>query len=235
MPSGKKERTGERTGKLIAIEGIDGSGKTVQSKKLFNYLAGLGFDARYIEFPDYGSEYGKLIAKFLRGEFGSLNGVNPKLLGILYAADRLAAKQAIDSWIANGCVIVANRYAESNIAHQGVRIQDSHQRKELQDWLRKLDYEIFGIHKADVVIVLDILPTIAQSLLSAKDSRDYLHGKKKDIHESSKSYQALVRQAYLECAGSYGWNVVECFKGNELLSVELVHDKITRIVSNVLK
>src|SRR5215469_10489635 len=126
-------------GKLIALEGIDGSGKRTQLDLLAGALEGRGLPTSLISFPQYESFYGKLVGQYLNGEFGALAAVDPHLSALLYAGDRLEAKPEMEAALAAGKFLLADRYVGSNLAHQCARVR-AESREEFLDWLRRLEY-----------------------------------------------------------------------------------------------
>src|SRR6202021_2375686 len=140
-------------GKLIAIEGIDGSGKGTQLDLLSGELDARGLATFRISFPRYGSFYGKLVGRFLNGEFGALGGVVPHLSALLYAGDRLEAKPEIEAALSAGKIVLADRYVGSNLAHQSARVPPE-QREEFFAGLKKLEIGLYGLPVEDLVIFL---------------------------------------------------------------------------------
>ena len=136
-------------GKLIIIEGADGSGKTVQSELLMQYLKNKNTSARYFNFPRYDTFYGQTVARFLRGEFGDINQVSPYLASLPYSLDRLSAKTEIADILNRGEIVIANRYATSNLAHQGAKFAETNERDKYLNWLETMEYKINQIPKED--------------------------------------------------------------------------------------
>src|SRR5579863_1488619 len=140
-------------GKLIALEGIDGSGKRTQLDLLARKLDARGLATFRISFPRYESFHGKLVGRYLNGEFGSLGAVDPHLSALLYAGDRLEAKPEIEAALSAGKIVLADRYIGSNMAHQSARVA-TEKREEFFSWLKKLEYGIYGLPAEDLVIYL---------------------------------------------------------------------------------
>jgi dTMP kinase len=190
--------------KLFVIEGLDGAGKSTQIKLLKNFLLQQGYFCEYLHFPRTDTPYfGELIARFLRGEFGSINEVDPYLVAMLYAGDRKDASDLIKSWLKKGNIVILDRYTYSNIAYQCAKLPDSNKQEELMSWILKLEFEHFAIPKPDLNIFLDVPFTFTETNLSASrrgDDRNYLNGAY-DIHESSLRFQKKVRDMYLHIAG----------------------------------
>src|SRR5580700_11703948 len=151
-------------GKLIVIEGIDGSGKRTQLDMLARSLSERNVPLSQISFPRYDGFFGKLVARFLNGDFGPLDGVDAHFSALLYAGDRYEAKPQMESELAAGRTVLADRYIGSNLAHQGARVPPEN-RAEFIEWLRKLEYEIYKLPPEDLVIYLRIPVTEAHRLV----------------------------------------------------------------------
>lgn len=186
--------------KFIVVEGIDGSGKSTQIKLIMKHLEEKGIPFRYIHFPRTDSRiYGELIARFLRGDFGSLNSVDPYLVALLYAGDRKDASPVIREWLNKGYLVLLDRYVYSNIAFQCAKIADTEQQKSLRNWILELEYQYNLIPKPDLNILLDVPFSFTQKELTgerAGNEREYLQGMK-DIHEDDLPFQKRVRDMYL--------------------------------------
>jgi dTMP kinase len=224
--------------KLFVIEGLDGAGKSTQIKLLKDFLLNQGFTCEYLHFPRTESPYfGELIARFLRGEFGSINDVDPYLVAMLYAGDRMDASGMIRTWLNNGNIVILDRYTYSNIAYQCAKIPDPDKQNELMEWIVKLEFEHFGIPKPDLNIFLDVPFTFTEARLTTKRSgsdRDYLNGKT-DIHESSLGFQKNVRDIYLRVAKKDSrLKVVDCInKEGGILFPEEIFEKLINSIRSV--
>ena len=173
--------------RLFVIEGIDGAGKSTQIKLLNNHLTKKEKKQNTSTFRTETPYFGELIARFLRGEFGSLNEVDPWIVAMLYAGDRRDAAETIAKWLENGKVVLLDRYTYSNIAYQCAKIEESAERKRLMNWILDLEFNHFKIPKPDINIFLDVPFAFTQNRLTGVRSgndRDYLLGTK-DIHEES--------------------------------------------------
>lgn len=190
---------------FIVLEGLDGAGKSTQVKMLQDLLSSKGLKYEYLHFPRFDSPvYGDLVARFLRGELGGLDEVNPYLVALIYAGDRQNAASMIRGWLAQGKVVIVDRYVYSNIGYQCAKVADSGKRKELRDWILNLEYDYNKIPKPDVSIFLDVPFCFTEKKLTESregDDRGYLKGKK-DIHEASLAFQQRVREVYLDQAVS---------------------------------
>ncbi len=219
------------TGKFIVIEGTDGAGKTTQIKLLESALKKESIAYKVIDFPRYkDNEYGKLIRRYLLGEFGNLENVSPYLASLPYAGDRLLAKPQITKWLEQGKLVIANRYAASNKAHMVVKLP-LEKRQKFIDWLDNLEYKVNKIPEEDLVILLFLNhPKIAQKNIN-------IRGRQKDIHEDNLKYQKEVSYAFLNLSKQEkNWQVVNCAKNNKMRKPEEIHKEILSILKkkNVL-
>jgi dTMP kinase len=217
-----------RKGKLVVIDGTDGSGKGTQTDLLLKYLDAQKIKNKYIDFPRYYTSFhGRMVGRYLSGEFGSLDSASPYLTSLFYALDRLTARDEIVDWLEEGNTVVANRYTTSSMAFQTARIEKS-KREEFLKWLYEMEYKEHKLPKEDLVLFLYVPVEISQKLIEQKAKRDYTKGQKKDINEANVAYQKEVLTLYLELAKKNPhWVVIKCTdnKGN-LLSVEKVHSMI---------
>lgn len=191
--------------KLFVIEGIDGAGKSTQIKLLRNFFSDKGYDCEYLHFPRTETPYfGELIARFLRGEFGSINEVDPYIVAMLYAGDRKDASIMINNWLAAGKIVLLDRYTYSNLAYQCAKLQEKADQNKLMQWILSLEFDHFAIPKPDLNIFLDVPFAFTEKNLTIQRSgndRTYLKGTR-DIHEESMSFQKKVRDIYLRVAES---------------------------------
>jgi dTMP kinase len=186
--------------KLFVIEGLDGAGKSTQIKLLRDYFANMKYSCEYLHFPRTGSPwFGELIARFLRGEFGSLNDVDPYLVAMLYAGDRKDAAEMIAEWMRKGKIVILDRYTYSNIAYQCAKLDSADERMKLRNWILELEFKHFGIPEPGLNIFLDVPFRFTENKLTSQrggNDRSYLNGRN-DIHESSLEFQKKVREIYL--------------------------------------
>ena len=169
-------------GKFIVLEGIDGSGKRTQLEMLVRAFASRGVACSQISFPRYDGFFGKMAGQYLNGDFGSLEAVDPHFSALLYAGDRFEAKPRIESDLASGQTVVADRYIGSNLAHQSARVPPE-KRAEFLQWLKQLEYQVYALPAEDLVIYLRVPPAEAHRLVGEKAARDYTK-LRHDIHES---------------------------------------------------
>ena len=198
-------------GKLIVIEGLDGSGKGTQAQLLFDRLVKEGRKVKKISFPVYSSDSSALVRMYLAGQFGSRPGdVNAYAASSFYAVDRFASFKA--DWgkdYSDDYIIIADRYTTSNGVHQCSKLPED-EWNSFMDWLYDFEYKKMGIPSPDTVIYLDMSPRVSQKLLTSRYSGDE---SKKDIHEKDKEYLDRSRQAARFCAEHDGWKTVKCDNG----------------------
>ena len=188
---------------FIVLEGLDGAGKSTQVANIRKMLGMNGLASEFVHFPRFDAPlYGELIARFLRGELGALDEVNPYLVALLYAGDRADAAATIRGWQSAGRVVIADRYVYSNIGYQCAKVADEAERRRLADWILDLEYRHYAIPQPDVSLFLDVPFAFTERRLTEArigGDRDYLRGGT-DIHESSLTLQQRVREVYIDAA-----------------------------------
>ena len=225
---------------FIVLEGVDGSGKSTQIANLQRLFAEQGIPTEYLHFPRFDAPYfGDLIARFLRGELGSVEQVDPYIVAMLYAGDRRDAAEMIRGWIAEGRVVICDRYVYSNIGYQCAKVADTEERERLREWILSLEYDYFKIPRPDVSLFLDVPFAFTERKLLQEqregDDRAYLHGKK-DIHEQSMDLQRQVRQVYIDAAQyDEAMHVVDCSHDGEMASPEEIFGRIKAVVEKYIK
>lgn len=217
-----------RRGKLIVIDGGDGSGKTTQADLLVRYLKQQGVSVKSFDFPRYYTSFhGSIVGRFLSGEFGE--NVSPYLASLAYALDRASAKEEMDAWLSHGGVIVCNRYATSNMAHQGARLSQE-RRKEFLEWIDELEYKVHRIPREDIVVYLHVPWQVGAELTKKKGERAYI-GSGKDILEADMAHRQAAEAMYLTLAKKRkNWVMVECVENGALLSKDDIHKKILAVL-----
>lgn len=223
--------------KLIVIEGVDGAGKSTQIKLLEKYIAGKGFDCACMHFPQTEAPYfGELIARFLRGEFGAADEVDPYIVAMLYAGDRKDASHIIRNWLAKGKIVLLDRYTCSNIAYQCAKLNSAEEQDRLRNWIVSLEFNHFAIPSPDLNIFLDVPAKFTEHNLQAPRTgteRNYLNGLR-DIHEANTGFQRKVREMYLTISQyDETMAVVNC--NNEqggMLPPENIFEKIIDIIES---
>ncbi|MBR5464677.1 MAG: dTMP kinase [Alistipes sp.] len=188
---------------FIVLEGLDGAGKSTQIKRLTQLFEAQGRACAYLHFPRFDAPvYGELIARFLRGEFGSAAEVDPYLVALIYAGDRADAAAMIRRWLDEGKVVILDRYVYSNIGYQCAKLEAGEERDRLMQWILDLEFDYHQIPRPDLSLFLDVPFSFTARKLTEQregDDRDYLQGGK-DIHEASLTLQQRVREVYLATA-----------------------------------
>ncbi len=225
---------------LIVLEGLDGAGKSTQIEKLRCMFAERDVESEYLHFPRFDAPlYGELIAKFLRGELGGVDQVDPHLVALIYAGDRADAAPMIEGWIAEGKVVILDRYVYSNVGYQCGKVESREERAELARWILDMEYNHFKTPRPDISLFLDVpFDFTVQRLEEQREGadREYLNGKK-DIHESSLELQRRVRESYLLAAESdAALKIVDCSAdGGAMGSPEVIFERILVHVAPLLK
>ncbi len=219
------------SGKLLVIDGLDGSGKATQRDFLEKRLLSEGVSLRGLSFPNYKSQSSSLVKMYLAGEFGkTADEVNAYAASSFYAVDRYAGYRA--DWGAfyhGGGLLLADRYATSNLIHQIAKLPKE-QWNEFSSWMNDFEYEKLGIPKPDLVIFLDVELSISQALLQKR----YQGQEVKDIHEQDLEYLARCREAALWCVETQGWQTVQCTENGSLSVPESIHEIVYRKVKEWL-
>ena len=217
----------DKKGKLIVIEGLDGSGKATQAQRLFETLQAEGVSVRKISFPNYESDSSALVRMYLRGDFGSdPSDVNAYAASSFYAADRYAGYKA--DWgpfYEAGGVLVADRYTTSNAVHQCSKLPEAEWDSYL-DWLFHYEYELLGIPAPDAVVYLKVDPEVSQRLMTGRYKGEE---SKKDIHERNVAYLERSAAAAAYCSEKLGWRTVDCARDGQMRSVEEIGEEILQI------
>jgi len=214
-------------GKLIVIDGTDGSGKATQTALLVKRLKKAGKKVRTISFPRHGHPSGYMVDQYLAGKFGTAGQVGPYRGSMFYAIDRYAASFEIRQWLKQGYIVIADRYVSANMGHQTGKINGTAARLKFLTWLEKLEYKIFGIPKPDLTMLLYMTPIISRSLVRKR-------GHKQDIHEQDKHHIEQAAKAYLFVAKHYHWPIIDCAPKGKLLGIPEIHDLVWTAVKKRL-
>ncbi len=275
-----------KKGKLIVIEGTDGSGKKTQTAKLLERLIAQGADlasgdaslfaphvpgnsssgskaeelkdldeekdptqedvvanslVQAIDFPRYGTPSCYLVEKYLHGGFGTALEVGPYVGSMFYAVDRYDHSFDMKKKLEAGTILVSDRYVSASMGHQAGKIDDLKERDVYLDWLDNLEFEIFKIPRPDLTIVLYVDPETNQRLMASRPDKEYLKGKKTDIHEADLEHLRKAGEAFLYVAKKFGWTIIDCAPKTaenpegKLLSIDEIHEMIWKKVSEVLR
>ena len=220
-------------GKLIVIEGTDGSGKSTQFRMMSEHLEKDNIAFKHLVFPRYQEESSALIRMYLGGQFGSKpSDVNAYAASAFYAVDRYASyKMDWGKWYEDGGLILSDRYTTSNAVHQASKEKPEDREKYLH-WLYDFEYAKMGLPKPDLVIYLDVPTDFTQKLLR---SREAATNTTADIHEQDMQYLATCRETGRAAAAYYGWTVISCVKDGEMRTIEDIHEEIYRHVQACLE
>ncbi len=219
-------------GRLIVLEGLDGSGKATQAKLLAEHLAAQGLPVREITFPDYASDSSALVKMYLAGRFGEKpDDVNAYAASSFYAVDRYASyKMDWGSFYENGGIIIADRYTTSNAVHQCSKLPPE-QWEEYLHWLFDYEFRLLELPAPDRVIYLQVDPDVSQKLMTQRYHGDE---SKKDVHEKDTEYLARSRRAAEFCARHLGWDTVHCTADGTMRSIEEIQTEVQRAADSIL-
>ncbi|QAT38858.1 thymidylate kinase [Clostridium sp. JN-9] len=229
------QSTKENKGKVIAIEGSDGSGKATQTKLLYDTLISNGVKVKKVEFPNYKSDSSALVKMYLNGEFGDEPGdVSPYVASTFYAVDRYASfMKEWKRFYNEGGIIIADRYTTSNMIHQAAKIENKSEKEEFLHWMYNLEYKIFNLPEPDCVIFLDMPPEYSYKLMKERKNK-FTGDQEKDIHEKHKDYLLKSYNNALYIAEKYAWKKVKCVYDNNVRSIESIHKEIYDIVIKLI-
>lgn len=228
----------KKKGKLIVLDGIDGSGKATQTALLKKRLQKEKIKVKTIDFPRYHNNFfGSLIGEALAGKFGDFIGVHPQIASVLYAADRFESSKQISKWLEQGYTVLADRYVSANQIHQGGKLADSKKRTEYLDWLDTMEHKIFGIPRPDVIIYLDVPFEVSQMWIKEKVARRKNgHLKTRtDVAEDNLEHLKHSRNSALYLAkNKKNWPLVTCCDGMVCMVPDEVHEHVYNIVRKKL-
>jgi len=230
----------KKRGKLIVIDGTDGSGKSTQTSLLMDRLIKDGYNVRIVDFPEYYKNFfGAFIGHCLSEQYYNWINIHPKIASVMYAADRWESKEKIEKWLKKGYVVIANRYVSSNQIHQGGKIKSIGKRKDFLRWLDDMEYRVFGIPRPNVIFYLSLPINLVLKLLkdreSSKMKRAYLE-KKKDVHESDVDFMKNSINSALWLAKNYpNWEKIKCSEKGKVFPREIIHEMIYEKVKRILK
>jgi dTMP kinase len=221
-------------GKLIAVEGIDGSGKRTQVDLLTLTLKARGHSVYSTSFPHYDSWFGKMVGKFLNGEFGSLENVDPHFTSLLYAGDRFEAKFKLEAALDGGQIVVVDRYIGSNLAHQTARVSPA-KRSEFLAWVEHLEYAIYGLPRESLILYLRVPPLEAQRLVTLKSARSYTSAQR-DLQEASLRHLQDAAEMYDALSRAIPWATIQCFDAtlNAMREPEEIASEVLAAVEGAL-
>ena len=220
-------------GKLIVIEGTDGSGKSTQFRLLTEAVEKAGYEFRKLVFPQYQEESSALIRMYLGGQFGTRpSDVNAYAASAFYAVDRYASyKKVWGEWYENGGLVLSDRYTTSNAVHQASK-EPEENRAEFLRWLYEFEYDTLGLPRPDPTIYLDVPTDFTEKMMRRREADTNTSA---DNHEQYMDYLATCRRTGKAAAEYYGWTVIQCVQNGQMRSIEDIHGEIYRHVRNCLE
>ncbi len=227
-----------KRGKLIVIDGTDGVGKATQTKLLVARLKKEGVKVKTLDFPQYYKNFfGHFIGAMLTGQYGDFLHTDPFIASVMYAADRFESKPTIEKWLAEGSVVILDRYVSANQLHQGGKIKDPKKRKYFLKWLDTMEHQVFGLPRPDLIIYLHLPMKSVLKLLTQKDrTRKARYAKgKKDTVEADPQYLAAAQESALKLIREKAnWRKIECEGAGGILSKEAIHEKVFQTVKKII-
>lgn len=229
-----------KKGKLIVIDGTDGSGKATQVDLLAKKLMRERKKVKIVDFPEYYKNFfGEFVGHCLSEQYYNFLKVHPKIASVLYAADRFESSAEIKNWLKAGYIVIANRYVSANQIHQGGKIKNAKKRNDFIKWLNKMEYEVFGIPRPDITLYLSLPIDIVLKLLKTRDSskirRAYLK-KKKDVHEADVDFLINSRKSALWLVKEVpNFIKIDCAPKGEILSREEIHEMVFEKTKKIIK
>lgn len=227
-------------GKLIVIDGTDGSGKATQVALLSARLKKEGKKVKVVDFPEYYKNFfGAFIGHCLSEQYYNFLNIHPKIASVLYAADRWESSEEMRNWLKQGYIVVANRYVSANQIHQGGKTKDTKRRNDFLKWLYKMEYEVFKIPRPDLTLYLSLPIDIVLKLLKDRDNgktkRAYLK-KKRDVHEADVNFLINSRKSALKLVKEIpNFIKIDCAPKGEILSREAIHEEVYEKVKKIIK
>lgn len=227
-------------GKLIVIDGTDGSGKATQVDLLVKRLKKEGKMVKVVDFPEYYKNFfGAFVGHCLSEQYYNFLNVHPKIASVMYAADRWESSAEMREWLKKGYIVIANRYVSANQIHQGGKTKDARRRNDFLKWLDKMEYEVFGIPRPNLTLYLSLPIHIVVELLDKRGGstmkREYLK-RGKDVHEADVNFLINSRKSALKLVKEVpNFIKIECSEKGKILSREAIHEMIYKKVKKVLK
>lgn len=228
-----------KKGKLIVIDGTDGSGKATQTKLLVERLKKEKIKVATIDFPQYENNFfGKFIGHCLTERYYEFLKVHPKIASVLYAADRFESKKKIDEWINKGFIVICDRYVSSNKIHQGSKIKNNKKIEEFLKWLDQMEHRALNVPRPNKIIYLSVSPSVSKKLLQekiAKDKKTYLKGKsdlvEKNLEYMKNSYKTAMWLSNIDKS----FYKIDCVEKNKMRSIEDIHEEVYSYVKKLIK
>lgn len=226
-------------GRLIVIDGTDGSGKATQVELLAKRLKAEGKKVALVDFPEYYKNFfGKFIGHCLSEQYYNFINVHPKIASVLYAADRFESSKEINNYLEKGYIVLANRYVSANQIHQGGKIKSAKKRAEFIKWLDDMEYGVFKIPRPNLVLYLSVPLDLSLKMMKERNKnskRNYV-GNKKDVHEVDIDFQKNSRASALWLS-NYLKNFIkiDCSDKKGMKTREDIHEEVYKLVKKVVK
>ncbi len=224
-------------GKLIVIDGGDGSGKATQVSLLVQRLRAGGKMVETLDFPQYTQNtFGKLLRECLDGKRGDFLALDPRITSVIFAADRFESRPRIEQWLKEGKVVVLDRYVSANMMHQGAKIDDPEQLESFLSWLDHMEHSVFGLPRPDLILYLEV-PHQIRRLLKERAVAEHKHGAevKTDVAERSLEHQARTEERARDIvAHKNNWQAINCVEGEEIRSREAIHEDVYKAVKTLV-
>ncbi|MCC6639500.1 thymidylate kinase [Candidatus Falkowbacteria bacterium] len=222
-------------GKLIVIDGVDGSGKGTQTQLLLTRMQEEGYKVHLFDFPQYGKKSAGPVEEYLNGHYGQAQDVGAYRASILFAVDRYDASHLMKQLLNDGVHVICNRYVTANIGHQGAKINNDYDRTQFIEWLLDLEYNLFAIPKPDVNVILHVPPATAQKLVDQKQARSYTT-LKRDIHEADLDHLKNAEASYLALHNKdpQTYQLISCELNEKLRSIEDISEELWSIIKPLL-
>ncbi len=223
-------------GKFIVLEGIDGSGKSVQFKKLLDYLSSKNQNFVPFDFPQYEKPSSYFAKEYLAGHYGLPEDVGPRRASLFFALDRFDASIEIQKALDLGSIVLSNRYVASNMGHQGATITNKEERTEFFKWISNLEFEVLKIAKPDLNIFLHVPAEVSFNLIQERERKGERGSAKRDIHELSLDHLRNAEESYLDLVEVFKdeFCMIECTENGQMMTIDQIHAKIVDKVGTFL-
>jgi len=220
-------------GKLIVIDGGDGSGKKTQTRLLVDRLKAENHEVETLDFPQYvNNHFGRLVRECLDGMYGDFLALPPKIASALYAADRFESKNKIEAWLHDGKTVILDRYVSSNMLHQGGKIADGNERKEFLMWLDAIEHEVYGMPRPDLIVYCAVAPQKRMELLATEAAKTSVTT---DMAENNLAHQEQTDIAGEQIVADLNhWQRIDCMAGGDIRPIEEIHEDIYNAVKAIL-
>ena len=227
-----------QNGAFIVLDGLDGSGKATQTRILKERFEREGIPYEVIDFPSYDRTFfGTLLGECLAGKRGDFLHIDPKVGSTLYALDRMEMASKINAWLAEGKVVIADRFTSSNQIHQGGKIADPEERRMFLLWLDSMEHEVLKVPRPDKVIYLRVPVAVSAQLLREKraaKNRILKDGEQDTVERDTEYVERSYASAQHLAAGQPNWTVIDCAEGDAMRLPADIHEDVFKVVQGIL-